>query len=202
MAKDSRSSQDFNKKKVEKSYNNNNYRQAPKDYDNVSKQVLDLRNPNIEKTLVENFVALQKVMTNLALSFDNLSGKITKLLDLFEASAKTLSEKDSETPKTDKEISEKIDRLLEHNKVFAKGLSLLHEKEEELRSFPGKTSEEGNKNYSEEELRSFPRKTSEEPQVTSEPKPLQVPRTFPQPPQQIQRRTDADGYQKSMSQNS
>ena len=237
--KTSRFPQESNKKKIEKSYSNNNYRQIPKEYDNVSRQTSDSRNPNIEKTLVENFVALQKVMTNLALSFDNLSSRITKLLDLFEASAKTLSEKDIEMPKTDKELGEKIDKLLEHNKVFAKGLSLLHEKEEP-RSFLQKTSEEEenknhmgeelrrfdkntsgeelrrfdkntsgeelrrfDKNTSGEELRSFPRKTSEEPQMAPELKPLSsLPRSPPQPPQQIQRRTDADGYQRSMSQNS
>ena len=192
MAKGSRFSQDLNKKKVEKKYNNNNIRPVQRDYNNTPKQIPDSRNPNIEKTLIENFVALQKVMTNLALSFDNLSGRITKLLDLFEASAKTLSERDVESPKTDKEVSEKIDRLLEHNRVFAKGLSLLHEKGEEQRSSLQKTSEEENKNYS-EELQSPP-------QMASEPKPLQVPRI--PPPQQIQRRTDRDGYQKSMSQNS
>ena len=42
--------------------------------------------------LVENFVSLQKVMTNLSIKFDNLSMQISKLLELFEISAKTLAE--------------------------------------------------------------------------------------------------------------
>jgi len=193
MAKSPSVPREFDKKKAEKNYGNNNYRQTPKDYGSVSGQTPDSRNPNIEKTLVENFVALQKVMTNLALSFDNLSSRITKLLDLFEASAKTLSEKDFETPKTDKEINDKIDKLLEHNKVFAKGLSLLHERGEEERSFPRKTSEEENRNL-QEGTQPFLERSPEEP------KPLL--RNPPQPSQQIQGRTDRDGYQRSMPQGS
>ncbi|SRR3989344_9416156 len=86
---------------------------------------------NTEKVLVENFVALQKVMAELARNFDSLSSRITKLLDLFELSAKTLAEKDFEAGrdlKFEKDISQKIDNLVEHNKLFARGLSLLHEK--------------------------------------------------------------------------
>ncbi len=83
----------------------------------------------VDKVLIENFVSLQKVMTNLAVKFDNLSSQISKLLELFEISAKTLAEKgDVRESGTDKELAEKIDNLLEQNKIFAKGLALLHEK--------------------------------------------------------------------------
>lgn len=47
-----------------------------------------VRTPSVENVLVENFVSLQKVMTNLSLKFDNLTNQISKLLDLFEISAK------------------------------------------------------------------------------------------------------------------
>ncbi len=73
----------------------------------------------IEKMLVENFVSLQKVMTNLAVKFDNLSTQI---------SAKTMAEKGYSMGE-DKKILEKLDSLLEHNKVIAKGIALLHERE-------------------------------------------------------------------------
>ena len=98
---------------------------------------------NTDKILSENLIALQKIMANLALSMDNLSKRISKLLDLFEISAKTLAEKDYEIGKDvkmEKELNQKLDALIEHNKIFARGLTLLHEKSaigtEEHRSLP------------------------------------------------------------------
>ncbi|MCK9595791.1 hypothetical protein M0R19_01245 [Candidatus Pacearchaeota archaeon] len=85
---------------------------------------------SIEKILVENFVSLQKVMTNLVVKFDNLSGQISKLLELFEISAKTLAEREPEKNEN-KEVVEKLNGLMEQNKIIAKGLILLHEKREE-----------------------------------------------------------------------
>lgn len=79
-----------------------------------------------EKVLIENFVSLQRVMTNLAVKFDNLSSQISKLLELFEISAKTLAEHGP--TKEEKKIVERLDNLLEQNKVIAKGIALLHEK--------------------------------------------------------------------------
>jgi hypothetical protein len=82
----------------------------------------------IDRILVENFVSLQKVMTNLAVKFDNLSNQISRLLELFEISAKTLAEKDYSKKEDNKKVIEKLDALLEHNKIIAKGIALLHEK--------------------------------------------------------------------------
>lgn len=87
---------------------------------------------NSEKVLSENLVALQKIMANLALNIDGLSKRVSKLLDLFEVSAKTLAEKDYGIEKSagfEKELNQKMDTLIEHNKIFAKGLTLLHEKQ-------------------------------------------------------------------------
>jgi len=42
-----------------------------------------------EKLLIENFVKLQKVMTNQATKLENLTLQISKLLQLFEISAKS-----------------------------------------------------------------------------------------------------------------
>ncbi len=84
----------------------------------------------IERVLIENFVSLQKVMTNLSAKFDNLANQISKLLDLFEISAKALAEKDfnlEKENKDNKKIIEKIDNLFEQNKIIARGLTLLHE---------------------------------------------------------------------------
>lgn len=84
----------------------------------------------IEKVLVENFTSLQHVMTNLAIKFENLSNQISKLLELFEISAKALAEKEVNTVdnEANKKIVEKLDGLLEQNKVIARGLSFIHEK--------------------------------------------------------------------------
>ncbi len=93
----------------------------------------------VERILVENFVSLQKVMTNLSLKFDNLASQISKLLDLFEISAKTLAEKEfSLENKDNKKILEKIDNIVDQNKVIARGLALLHESnsEENLQAPP------------------------------------------------------------------
>ena len=83
-----------------------------------------------EKILIENFVSLQKVMTHLSLKFDNLTKQISKLLELFEISAKALAEKDFNLGKgsEDKKIIEKMDNLLDQNKIIAQGLTLMHEK--------------------------------------------------------------------------
>ena len=82
---------------------------------------------NVEDILIENFVALQKVMTNLSLKFDNLASQISKLLELFEISAKSIAEKGYDSGKGGGEMVEKLDNLLEQNKVIARGLTLLHD---------------------------------------------------------------------------
>ncbi len=86
---------------------------------------------NVDKILLENFVSLQKVMTNLSVKFDNLSSQISKLLDLFELSAKALVQKEIkfEPPSIDdKKILEKLDNLQDQNRTIARGLTLVHER--------------------------------------------------------------------------
>ena len=83
----------------------------------------------VEKVLIENFVSLQHVMANLAVKFDDLSGQISKLLELFEISAKTLAEKGAMgEDKADRKVAERLDNLLEQNKIIARGIALLHER--------------------------------------------------------------------------
>jgi len=82
---------------------------------------------DFEQTLLDNFVNLQKVLTNLAVKFDGLSEQISKLLQLFEISAKSFAEKSSETD-IDGESIDKLDTLLEQNKIIAKGIMLMEEK--------------------------------------------------------------------------
>ncbi|MEK6918090.1 MAG: hypothetical protein AABW51_04030 [Nanoarchaeota archaeon] len=78
--------------------------------------------------LLENFVSLQRVMTNLAVKLDDLSSQISKLLELFEISAKALAEKDFDVEKDNKEILERLNGLVDQNKILARGMALMHER--------------------------------------------------------------------------
>ena len=87
----------------------------------------------LEQTLIDNFINLQKVLTNLAIKFDDLSSNISKMLQLFEISAKSFAEKYSgdapiNSNDVDKEFLKKLDSLLEQNKVISKGIMLMEEK--------------------------------------------------------------------------
>jgi hypothetical protein len=89
------------------------------------------RSPEIDNMLIDNFVSLQKVMVNLSGKFDNLATQISKLLQLFEISAKALAEKDFDVEKNAREnskILEKLENVLEQNKTIARGLTLMHDK--------------------------------------------------------------------------
>jgi hypothetical protein len=133
--------------------------------------------PEVEKILIENFVSLQKVMTNLSLKFDDLTKQLSKLLELFEISAKTLAEKEFEIEKkgSDKKVVEKIDNLLEQNKIIARGLTLIHEK--------------------------IPEQQQEDDISSQNPLPS-IQQQKPLPPIQQQRpQTRIEGYQKSISSN-
>ena len=84
---------------------------------------------SVEKILVENFVSLQKVMTNLSYKFDELSSQISKLLELFELSATALAKKDINftKPMDEEKIMGKLNNILDQNKIIARGLALMSE---------------------------------------------------------------------------
>lgn len=151
----------------------------------------------IERILIENFVALQKVMTNLSVKFEGLTSQITKLLDLFEISAKALAEKDIHSEKGTKdteEILKKVDNLMDQNKLIARGLTLVHEK------IPENVPEEREQYIPPQRIPNFPSRNQIQP-ISNSP--------FPKPnsafPQKTQRalnlinETDSDEYQKSIS---
>lgn len=84
----------------------------------------------VERLMIENFISLQKVLTNVSIKFDNLAQQISKLLELFEISAKSLAEKDFNMEQKNKEneqIFEKLNSIAEQNKTIARGLTLIHE---------------------------------------------------------------------------
>jgi len=88
----------------------------------------------IERALIDNFITMQKVLTNLSVRFDDLSAKMEKLLEVFEISAKSFAEKYpegmTEKPTADVETDflRKLDALLDQNKTIAKGIMLMEEK--------------------------------------------------------------------------
>ena len=107
-------------------------------------------NKNVERILVENFVDLQRVMAKLSERFDALTLKISELLELFEDSAKILVKKEIEygkDKKYDEEILDKMEKLLNQNKIIAKGLTLIHEKGADNQSIP-EPIQEKHKGYS------------------------------------------------------
>jgi len=92
-----------------------------------------LSSREIQLALIENFVGMQRVLTNLTVKFEALSDNITRLLQLFEISARNFIQKTegAALPKPvpeDKELLKKIDSLLDQNKTIAKGLTLIEEK--------------------------------------------------------------------------
>ena len=105
----------------------------------IKKPITPPKRKPTEKVLIENFIALQKVNTNLAIKFDKLSNQISSLLELFEMSAKTLAEKDvdfrKETRDT-KQLTEKVDSLLEQNRTIARGVAMIHETPRPRQTYP------------------------------------------------------------------
>jgi len=97
----------------------------------IKKEILDseISEKEIEKKILENLVALQKVHTSLIEKFDNLAKQISSLLFLFEATARSFAQNPSfRDIEKDKEFLDKIDKLLEQNKLIAKGLTLMGER--------------------------------------------------------------------------
>lgn len=100
----------------------------------MAKKGVKKNNDKISSLLIENFINLQKALTNNAEKFEELSKQISKLLQLFEISAKTFVEKVDEKVgniEKDAEFLNKLNSLVEQNKLIAKGLTLM---EESLRS--------------------------------------------------------------------
>lgn len=83
--------------------------------------------PELKEELIQNVVDLQDVLSNLAIKIDDLTQQISKLLILFEASAKSFQESRPE-PIQDHELLKAVQMLLDQNKVIAKGISIIEER--------------------------------------------------------------------------
>ncbi len=84
---------------------------------------------SLEEQTIHSLVELQKVHINLAEKFDKLTVQIENLLALFEMAARNFAKQPNmQNTERDKEFLDKIDKLLDQNKLLAKGLSLMEEK--------------------------------------------------------------------------
>ncbi|MCA9485799.1 MAG: hypothetical protein KC506_03065 [Nanoarchaeota archaeon] len=88
----------------------------------------EYKEKTIEHKLLENMVSLQKVQTDLTEKFDHLGKELSKMLALFELAARNFAKNAplGEYEK-DKEFLEKMDKLLDQNKLLAKGLTLMED---------------------------------------------------------------------------
>lgn len=110
--------------------------------------------PNKKEESIKDFEGLEKAIYKLTDNFQELSTKISTLLNVFGESAKELSKTQKIVPPT---VSAKIDSLLDQNKTITKGLN---EVEENLK-MPKKT-----------DLEKDDKKDSTENFVPTRPKPL------------------------------
>lgn len=91
----------------------------------------------VDRALVDNFIGLQKVMVNLSSKFDSLSTQISKLLELFEISAKALVKKEFETEKESDNthaIMNRLDNIAQQAGLIGRGLELIKQINDEKRS--------------------------------------------------------------------
>ena len=91
---------------------------------------------NVNQLMVENLVSLQKAMIDMTIKLDSLTNQMSKLLNLFEVSAKSFMERQGGITKEDQEFLEKLDKLLDQNKTIAKGLTLMEERVREKTTGP------------------------------------------------------------------
>ncbi|MEX0920323.1 MAG: hypothetical protein WDZ69_01940 [Candidatus Pacearchaeota archaeon] len=118
------------KKKTTKNKSKPSKSHEKREIERMEKKISHEKEKETDKALTDNFIALQKVMVNLSSKFDGLSTQISKLLELFEISAKSLAQKDFEKNKENKdskEILEKLDNISQQAGLIGKGLVLIHE---------------------------------------------------------------------------
>lgn len=86
----------------------------------------------IKEDLIENFVDLQDVLSNLAMKIDALTEQMSKLLKIFEEAAKS----PQAAPEADKDFKQNVKTLLDQNKIIAKGISIIEERTRQSPQLP------------------------------------------------------------------
>ena len=102
-----------------------------KDTSHVHHSAAHHENPaNMEHAILKNLVELQKIHADLAEKFDKLAREISQMLALFEITARSFAKNAPPIGdyEKDRDFLEKIDKLLDQNKVLAKGLTLMEER--------------------------------------------------------------------------
>jgi len=96
----------------------------------ITESVKRITDREIEHAILSNMVELQKVQTNLTEKFDHLAKQIEQLLSLFEITARNFAKNAPQTEEytKDKDFLDKIDKLLDQNKLLAKGLTIMEER--------------------------------------------------------------------------
>lgn len=93
-----------------------------------------------EELLIENFVGLQRAMINLSMKFENLSDNMSKLLNVFEVSARDyMVNKGRTSPEVDKDLLNRINMLIDQNKNIMNGIRSIDDKtkKQETNKTPG-----------------------------------------------------------------
>lgn len=82
-----------------------------------------------ETLLIDNFIGLQKAMVNLSIKFENLSDNISRLLNVFEISAKEyVSGKGKGASDIERDMLNRINLLLDQNKAILGSVKGMEEK--------------------------------------------------------------------------
>ena len=142
------------------------------------------REEKLEAKLIENLVELQKVHTHLVERFDKLSTQIENLLALFEMSARQLaSQPGMVATERDKEFLDKVDKLLDQNKIIAKGLTIMEDRiRERVYGAPVKPATPAQPTPAPQQA---PQQAPPQPQSMPMPQPFPAPKSMQRaPPQQ------------------
>lgn len=91
----------------------------------TSSKVKKITKAQRDDLMIENFIGLQKAMTNLSIRFENLSDNLSRLLGVLELSAKSYLVKDGHNHKDSSDLAKQIDYLIDQNKAIAEGLLLI-----------------------------------------------------------------------------
>jgi len=86
-------------------------------------EVKETKKDKLISILVDNSIAMQKAFTNLSERMNKVTTQVSELLQLFEITAHSIAEK----PELgfEREFSDKLNVLLDQNKIIARGISLM-----------------------------------------------------------------------------
>jgi hypothetical protein len=81
-----------------------------------------------EELLIDNFVGLQRAMTNLSMKFESLSDNLSTLLGVLELAARNYLTKGNSGDSGSPELVKQLNLIIDQNKAIAEGLLLIDDK--------------------------------------------------------------------------